>query len=56
MRLLRSCPESNDLDRILQDALATSDLPPSRLAKQISRKLKRPRQEIYQRLIELKNN
>ena len=49
-------PAADDMDRMLQEALAASDQPPSRLAKQISRKLNIPRQEIYQRLIDLKNS
>jgi 16S rRNA (cytidine1402-2'-O)-methyltransferase len=50
-----AAPLADEMDRILLAALASSDEPPSRIAKQLSRKLNCPRKEIYQRLITLKN-
>ncbi|MFK5954635.1 MAG: 16S rRNA (cytidine(1402)-2'-O)-methyltransferase [Desulfobacterium sp.] len=49
-----AAPLADEMDRILLAALASSDEPPSRIAKQLSRKLNCPRKEIYQRLITLK--
>ncbi len=51
-----AAPGADDMDRILQEALVSGDEPPARLAKQLSRKLNLPRQEIYQRLVNLKNS